>query len=108
MTLTDYAQTGTIDDGTRQQIIDALKPNFAGAIITPDSPEYESARQVWNAMIDKRPALIVGPTSTADVVAGVNVCRDFGQSPAVRAGGHSVSGKAMSEGGVTIDMSSMR
>jgi FAD/FMN-containing dehydrogenase len=108
MTLTDSAATATIDDGMRQQIIDALKPNFAGAILTADSPEYESARQVWNAMIDKHPALIVRPTSTADVVAAVNVCRHFGQSPAVRAGGHSVSGKAMSEGGITIDMSSMR
>ena len=59
-------------------------------------------------MIDKRPGLILRCTSTADVVAAVNAARDIGALPSVRCGGHSVSGKALSDGGVTIDLSGMR
>ncbi len=97
-----------VDAVVRQRIAEQLGTGFSGAIIGPDDAEYDAARTVWNAMIDKRPGLIIRPRSTADVVAAVNVARENGLHPAVRCGGHNVAGKAMSEGGLTIDLGMMR
>ncbi len=100
--------TPIIDDTLRRQIADDLAGQFKGDIIGPDHAEYEEARQVWNAMIDRQPGLILRCTSTADVVAAVNVAREHGLPPSVRCGGHNVAGKGMSEGGLTIDLSGLR
>jgi FAD/FMN-containing dehydrogenase len=97
-----------IDDKLRLQIAEDLAGRFKGEIIGPDHPGYESARLVWNAMIDRRPGLILRCTSTQDVVAAVNVAREHGLTPAVRCGGHNVAGKAMSDGGLTIDLGGLR
>ena len=59
-------------------------------------------------MIDRQPGLILRCTSTADVVAAVNVAREHGLPPSVRCGGHNVAGKGMSDGGLTIDLSGLR
>ena len=67
-----------------------------------------SARLVWNAMIDRRPGLILRCTSTADVVAAVNVAREHGLPPAVRCGGHTWRARRISEGGLTIDLGGLR
>ncbi len=80
--------------GCGQRIAEQLAGQFKGDIIGPDHAEYEDARQVWNAMIDRRPGLILRCTSTADVVAAVNVAREHGLYPSVRCGGHNVAGKA--------------
>jgi FAD/FMN-containing dehydrogenase len=97
-----------IDDVTRRRIIETLSSRFNGTIIGPDHSGYERARLVWNGMIDKHPGLILRCTSTADVVAAVGAAREFGLAPAVRGGGHNVAGKAMSDGGLTIDLGGMR
>ncbi len=97
-----------MDDTLRRQITEDLAGQFKGDIIGPDHAEYENARQVWNAMVDRYPGLILRCTSTADVVAAVNVAREHGLAPSVRCGGHNVAGKAMSEGGLTIDLSGLR
>ncbi|HUD39660.1 MAG TPA: FAD-binding oxidoreductase [Streptosporangiaceae bacterium] len=98
----------TIDATTRQQIIDTLSSRFSGTITSPDDAGYDQARTVWNGMIDKHPGLILRCTSTEDVVAAVGVAREFGLAPAVRGGGHNVAGKAMADGGLTIDLGGMR
>lgn len=86
--------------------IDAhLRTRFKGEFIYPDHPNYDSARSVWNGMVDKHPALIMRCTCTEDVVAAVNFARNNSLLPAIRCGGHSVSGKAISDGGLTIDLS---
>jgi FAD/FMN-containing dehydrogenase len=93
------------------ELLEAVRPalsGFAGEVIAPGDDAYESARQLWNAMIDKRPALILRPANVDDVVLAVTVCRENGLVPAVRGGGHSVSGRAMSDGGVTIDLRNLR
>jgi FAD/FMN-containing dehydrogenase len=90
------------------RIAEQLRSEFEGDILTPDHPEYETERTVWNAMIDKRPGLILRCKNKADVVAAVNAARENGMPPSVRCGGHSVAGKALSEGGVTIDLSGLR
>jgi FAD/FMN-containing dehydrogenase len=97
-----------INQEMRLRIAAQLGPGFKGDLIGPDHPEYDDARLVWNGMVDNHPGLIVRCTSTDDVVAAVNVARDLGLPPAIRCGGHSVSGKAMSDGGITIDLSAMR
>jgi len=97
-----------LDHEMRLRIADQLRAGFKGQLIGPDHPEYGDARLVWNGMIDKRPGLILRCTCTEDVVAAVNVARGNGLLPAIRGGGHSVSGKAMSDGGLTIDLSGMR
>jgi FAD/FMN-containing dehydrogenase len=97
-----------VDQQARRRIAEQLGPRFEGDLIGPDHDDYGSARRVWNAMVDKRPGAILCCTSTQDVVAAVDVARANGLPPSVRCGGHSVSGKAVSDGGLTIDLSGMR
>ena len=98
----------TIDQELRLHIADQLGAGFKGDIIGPDHADYGDRRLVWNAMVDKRPGVILRCTSTEDVVAAVNLARANGLNPSVRCGGHSVSGKALSDGGLTLDLSGMR
>jgi FAD/FMN-containing dehydrogenase len=84
-----------------------LKENIRGELILPDSPNYDEARTIWNAMIDKRPAAIVRCAGVADVVAAVNSARNSGMTLAVRGGGHNIAGTAMCDGGLVIDLSRM-
>jgi len=102
------AGSSTIDEQLRLRIAEELAGSFKGDIIGPDHAEYEQVRQLWNAMVDRRPGLILRCTSTQDVVAAVGVAREHGLPPAVRCGGHNVAGKAMSDSGLTIDLSGLR
>ena len=108
VTTSDSALSSRVDEQLRLRITEQLAGTFQGEIIGPDHAEYEQSRQVWNAMIDRHPGLVLRCTSTQDVVAAVNVARAHGLSPSVRCGGHNVAGKAMSEGGLTIDLSGLR
>ncbi len=85
-----------------------LKGNFKGAIVLPGDNAYESARQIWNAMIDKHPALILRCATTSDVVHAVNFARDNGLILAVRGGGHNIAGNAICDDGIVIDLSQMK
>src|SRR5258708_15568629 len=84
---TTSAAADPIDATTRAKMVDSLQGRFSGMIIEPGQDGYERARLVWNAMVDKRPGLILTCTSTADVVAAVDVAREFGLAPSVRCGG---------------------
>jgi FAD/FMN-containing dehydrogenase len=85
-----------------------LSDGFAGEIVRPDDPDYDTARAVWNSMIDRRPALIVRPTGVDDVVAAIRHARDQGLVIAVRCGGHSIPGFSTCDDGIVIDLSRMR
>jgi FAD/FMN-containing dehydrogenase len=87
--------------------IEALKSNFRGEVIGPSHPSYDATRIIWNGMIDRRPALIVRPHNSADVVAAVSFARDRKLIIAIRSGGHNVAGYAVCDGGLMIDMTSM-
>jgi FAD/FMN-containing dehydrogenase len=86
----------------------ALAERLTGEVITPEDPAYESARQVWNGMIDKRPALIARCSGAADVGAAVRFAAEHDLPHAVRGGGHNVAGTAVIDGGLVIDLSAMR
>ena len=88
--------------------IEALKGSFKGEILLPGGGAYESARRIWNAMIDKRPAVIARCATTSDVVRGVNFARDNGLLLAVRGGGHNIAGNALCDDGLVIDLSKMK
>ena len=86
----------------------AFRAAFRGPILFPDDPGYDSARQIWNAMIDRRPAMIARCTGTADVVAAVKFARQHGLLSSVRGGGHNIAGTAVVDGGLMIDLSLMK
>jgi FAD/FMN-containing dehydrogenase len=88
--------------------IEALKSRFSGDVLLPGGDAYESARKIWNGMIDKRPALIVRCAAVSDVVAAVNFARDNRLLLAVRGGGHNIAGSAMCDDGIVIDLSRMK
>lgn len=88
--------------------IDAFKGKFRGEVVSPGDEAYDDARKIWNAMIDKHPALIVRCTTTSDVVLAVNFARDNGLLLAVRGGGHNIAGSAMCDDGIVIDLSQMK
>lgn len=104
----DEENSPVIDRDTRLRIARQLHGNFKGDFIDPEHARYEAACCVWNGMVDKRPGLVLRCTCTADVVAAVRIAREFQLPPSVRCGGHSVSGKALSDGGLTIDLGGMR
>jgi len=88
--------------------IDKLREQVRGDVITAENEGYEQARKVYNAMIDKRPAVVVRPVNVGDVMAAVNFAREGNLDLAIRGGGHSVPGFGTCDGGVVIDLSRMR
>lgn len=81
---------------------------FTGTVLRPSDDGYEDTRKIFNGLIDKRPAVIARCTCTEDVVAAVNHAREQGLEISVRGGGHNVSGRAVTDGGLMIDFSLMK
>jgi FAD/FMN-containing dehydrogenase len=88
--------------------IDSLRSGLRGEALTENDEGYDPARAVWNAMIDRRPRLIVRCKGVADVVDAVSFARDHNLPVSIRGGAHNVAGHAVCDGGVMIDLSSMR
>ena len=88
--------------------IEQLRARVRGTLIQPGDGEYDSARKVYNAMIDKRPALIVRCVDTADVIASVNYARANDMVTAIRGGGHNGAGLSTCDDGIVIDLSRMK
>ena len=89
-------------------VVQALKGQVQGPVLVPGDAEYDEARSVWNAMIDRRPAVIVRCLGVADVVACVNAARTSGIPLTVKGGGHNIAGLAVCDGGLMMDMSLLR
>jgi FAD/FMN-containing dehydrogenase len=91
-----------------QRAVAALRERIGGVVLTAGEEGYETARSVWNAMIDRRPALIVRCASTADVRAAIEFAGNAGALLAVRGGGHNIAGSAVCDGGVMIDLTPLK
>ena len=99
-------------DGSETKVeeaaIGALTDSLRGGVLRSGDESYESARKIFNAMIDKHPAMILQCAGTSDVIKGVTFAREHDLLVAVRGGGHSVAGKSLCDGGLLIDLSAMR
>jgi len=88
--------------------VDQLREQVRGDVIAPDDEAYEEARKVYNAMIDRRPAVVVRPVNAGDVIAAVNFAGENGIDLAIRGGGHGVPGFGTCDDGVVVDLSRMK
>jgi FAD/FMN-containing dehydrogenase len=92
--------TNTMSSG-----VDALRATMDGQVLLPDDPDYDRSALIWNGAIDRSPAVVARCASAADVAAALRWGQESGLEIAVRGGGHNVSGAAVIDGGLTIDLS---
>jgi len=95
-------KTATLND------IESLKPRLAGTVILPGDSAYNAARSVWNGMIDRQPAVIVRCRTEADVMHAVKCAAENQLVVSIRGGGHNIAGHAVCDGGLMIDLSTMK
>src|SRR5215468_5801399 len=91
-----------------QDMVSALRGKVRGTVALPGEDGYDAARSIWNAMIDRRPALVVRCLGAADVINAVTLARNEKLLVSVRSGGHNIAGNAVCDGGLLIDLSLMR
>jgi FAD/FMN-containing dehydrogenase len=87
--------------------VEAFKGEISGTVFEPGDDGYDDARQIWNAMIDKRPSYIVCCSGVADVMRSVKFAREHDLRTAIRSGGHNIAGNAICDDGLVIDLSAM-
>ncbi len=91
-----------------QSEIDALSASLSGNLIYPDDPRFAEATLIWNAMISKKPALVIQPENLEDVGRIVDFARENHLEISIKGGGHNIAGLALSDQGITLDMSSFK
>ena len=96
--------TATIDGA----LLEALSASFSGAVLLPGDDGYDEARLVHKGLVDRRPALIARCQGTADIAEAIDLARASGLEISVRGGGHNVAGRAVTDGGLMIDLSAMK
>jgi FAD/FMN-containing dehydrogenase len=92
----------------KQDSVDALKMRLRGPLLVPGDAGYNESRTVWNAMIDRKPALVVRCLGVADVIASVQFARANHLLLCIKGGGHNIAGLATADGALMLDMSLMR
>src|SRR5437763_4230377 len=110
MTMADLT-VRTLEASTKMislDIVAGLRNKLRGTVALPGEDGYDAARTIWNAMIDRRPALVARCLDAADVVHAVKFARDENLLVAVRSGGHNIAGNAVCDGGLLIDLSLMK
>jgi FAD/FMN-containing dehydrogenase len=90
------------------QAIDELKAAVRGPLLLPEHADFDTARSIWNAMIDRHPAMILRCAGAADVRSGVAFAREHGLPLSIRGGGHNIGGSALCDDGLVLDLSSMK
>lgn len=90
------------------EVIAALRSQLRGDALLPNDPRFDTARTIWNAMIDRKPAVIVQCAGASDVMRSVAFARDHGLAVSVKGGGHNIAGSAVCDGGLMIDLSGMK
>jgi FAD/FMN-containing dehydrogenase len=94
--------------GLSRERVNHLRATFDDEVITPDDAGYDDARRVWNAIFDRRPAVVVRPSRVESVATAIRFARELGLEIAARGGGHSAAGHSTSDGGIVIDLSRLR
>ncbi|MBN3989765.1 MAG: FAD-binding oxidoreductase [Nostoc sp. NMS2] len=89
------------------ETIEGLKTNVKGHVVLPDDPSYDEVREIWNAMIDRRPAVIVQCAEADDIPHVIKFARENGLEISIRGAGHNIAGNAVCDNGVMIDLSTM-
>ncbi len=97
-----------VETDLSQEVIDRFKKRLQGYLLFPGDAGFDESRSVWNAMIDRRPAIIVRPLGIPDVIACVQFARDHDLLLCIKGGGHNIAGLATADGALMIDMSLMR
>ena len=108
--MTDVA-IRTLDGSSKsipQDMVAFLRGKLRGSVILPGEEGYDAARNIWNAMVDRRPGLVVRCLGAADVIDAVKLAHEEKLLVAVRSGGHNIAGNAVCDGGLMIDLSLMR
>ena len=105
MSTTSHTTTAA---GPRTAPYDELAAQLRGELVTPDHPDYEQARQVYNAMIDRHPSAVARVRDAVDVRACVLFAREHGLEVAIRGGGHNAAGLGVWDGALVIDLSGLR
>jgi FAD/FMN-containing dehydrogenase len=101
--------TNTVADSVLPEaVFEEFQASLRGPLLQPGDAGYDDARIVWNGMIDRKPALIVRCAGVADVIQAVNFARDNHLLVSVRGGGHNITGYAVNDGGIVIDLSQMK
>ena len=100
--------TSGTDTVLDEATVQGFKTSVRGPLLRPGDAGYDEARTVWNGMIDRKPALIARCAGVADVIHAVNFARTHHLLVSVRGGGHNVTGTAVCDGGLMIDLSGMR
>ena len=108
--LNDFFRSFTRPNGRREnENMDSLRSTFGGTVLTPEHPDYDDARRVFNGMFaDRRPAVVARCADSADVAAALRYANREALPIAVRGGGHSIAGFSAVEGGLVVDLSQMR
>src|SRR5262245_18069605 len=88
--------------------LDELRKALRGDLLLPGAEGYDEARSIWNAMIDRRPAVIVRAMGVSDVIRTVRLAAERRLLLSIRGGGHNIAGNAVSEGGLMLDLSRMK
>ena len=91
-----------------QKRVDGLRAALRGPLLLAGDAGYDESRSVWNAMIDRRPALVARCIGVSDILAGLRFARESGIALSLKGGGHNISGLAVAEGGLMLDLSLMR
>ena len=91
-----------------QKALDDLKARLRGDLLRPGEAAYDDARSIWNAMIDRRPALVIRCRGAGDIITAIGFARDNGLPLSVKGGGHNIAGLAVCDGGLMLDMSYAR
>lgn len=88
--------------------VDALRASLRGTVLTSADAAYNDSRSIWNAMIDRKPALIARCVGVSDIIAGVKFAREHAIALSIKAGGHNIAGLAIADGALMLDLSQMR
>ena len=90
-----------------KETIEGLKTKVKGHVVLPEDANYDEVREIWNGMIDRRPAVIVQCADADDVIRTISFARKNGREISIRGAGHNIAGNAVCDNGVTIDFSTM-